>query len=132
MREIARIAFRWIRPFTLLRWTIYFCAAAVLWLCLDFRLLQQYFQARQRHDDYKEQLRQTKERNAKAIQANRELRQGGFKLEQEARLRQMIKPGERVIEVRTPEPQASPAIKKPSGDDAPETPAPGGDTGAQE
>jgi cell division protein FtsB len=77
--------------------------AAVIWLIFDYSLLQEYFQARERRNQYREQVAQAEKRQDNLKLEHEALKQGGFPAEKAIRERQrMVKPGEKVMFIETP------------------------------
>lgn len=93
-----------IRPLALLRWGIIIVLLAILWVASHYEALQTYFTARERRQEYSEQVNRLQQEQGRLQAEQAALRSGGFQTEKAIRERLlMVKPGEKILFIETPE-----------------------------
>jgi cell division protein FtsB len=92
----------WRLPAFMIKVFVYVAVVAAIAVLFNCQTLQDYFQARQRHDAYQESVAHLRQECQDLRQERAMLEQGGFEWERAARERwMMIKPGEHVLFVET-------------------------------
>jgi cell division protein FtsB len=116
---------RWLRPMRLLWWAACLMAALLGWAWINYPTLQEYFKAQAFRNSQSEQVRQLRQRRDQLDRDQRALQAGtGFAAEKAIRERLgMIRPGEKVLIVATPEPADAPSSPA-AATEAPGPPSP--------
>jgi cell division protein FtsB len=94
----------WCRPFRLLQWTAFVVICAVVWVVLNYSTLQEYFRERDRLEHYRESVTHLQKQQNQLVEERTALLAGGFPAEKAIRERLlMVKPGEHVLFIETPQ-----------------------------
>jgi ribonuclease E len=103
------------RPARLLSWALCLAGVVALWLAMEKATLRDYIKARARYNSYYEQVQHLQRQQQQYKTELTEIKAGGFHLEKTIREQcPLIRPGEKVVYIETPDDRKAAAAREQS------------------
>lgn len=112
MLDLLKLLLSLCRPARILRWAVFVLVMVVLWITVERPTLEDLFKARERRNDYHDQVERLQQQQQRYQKDLADLKAGGFSLEKAVREQcPLLKPGEKIIFI---DPPSTPAAPRPA------------------
>lgn len=99
------------RPARILRWSLFLTVLVAVWVMINYNDLRAWFVVRDRRDNELHEKARLEQERDRLLKEQAQLQAGGFSAEKAVRERfKMVRPGEKIILIETPEPPKGSAL----------------------